>query len=301
MERTDELNGQLVVVTGGTGGIGLATARGLAVRGATTVLVGRRAAPAEQAVASLRAAAGHDRVHYELADLSVRTETVTLAGRLTDRFGVVDTLLNNAGALRTARTVTATGDETMLTVNHLAPILLTHYLLPALRRSPSPHVIGVNSAAHSMARVVDPDDLQHERSWPTGMDNVYARSKLINLMVTRELARVVPDVPRNLLNPGGARTSMITGIDTAGAPVSLRVMTRVTAVALLLSSPDRAARAGIALAAEPRYRRDTGRYYGARGRPAKVSRLAQDRALARQLLAATSELLDLDITTGRAA
>ncbi len=301
MSAHPPLDGHLVVITGGTGGIGLATAHELAARGATTVVVGRSADTAERAVVAIREAAGHDRVHHELADLAERDQVVELAGRLNDRFATIDTLLHNAGALRATRTVSAGGDEVMLAVNHLAPVLLTHHLLPALRRSSAPHVIGVNTAAHAMSGAVDPTDLQHERSWPNGVDNVYARTKLINLVVTRELARRVPDVPRNLLNPGGARTAMTAELDPHGLPVGVRLMMRATSIAYRFSSPERASRANVALTAEARFRRRTGQYYGPAARPATVGRRAQDPALGVRLLDATQQLLDLDLVTAGAA
>src|SRR5438128_1900103 len=118
-----------VLITGATGGIGKATAIGLARLGARVGITGRDVARAEAAAADIRAAANNAAVDAFAADLSSQTEVRRLAREVLDRYPRLDVLVNNVGGFWAHRHVTADGLEHTLALNHLAPFLLTMLLL----------------------------------------------------------------------------------------------------------------------------------------------------------------------------
>ncbi len=178
------MTGTTVLVTGGTGGIGLATAEALAGLGARVGIVGRDPARGEAAAERLRAAGGV--VDVFTADLSAQREVRRLAGEVLAAYPRLDVLLHNAGGYWATRHTTEDGLERTFAVNHLAPFLLTHLLLERLRASAPARVVTVSSGAHAMGRI-DLDDLQGQRSYSG--QRAYNQSKLANVLFTFELAR----------------------------------------------------------------------------------------------------------------
>src|ERR1700682_4995558 len=87
--------GKVVLVTGGTSGIGKATAMGLATMGAHVGITGRDLARTQQAVADIRAASANPSVDAFAADMSSQAEVRRLAGAVLDRCSRLAVLLNN--------------------------------------------------------------------------------------------------------------------------------------------------------------------------------------------------------------
>ncbi len=175
-----------VLVTGATGGIGKATAVGLARLGARVGITGRDMARAEMAAADIRGAANNAAVDAFAADLSSQTEVRRLAGEVLDRYPRLDVLVNNVGGFWAHRHVTVDGLEHTFALNHLAPFLLTMLLLDRLKASAPARIVTVASGAHTAGRL-DFDDLQGERQYSG--QRAYNASKLANVMFTYELAR----------------------------------------------------------------------------------------------------------------
>ena len=113
--------GRTVLITGGTGGIGRATAEGLAAMGAHVLITGRDAARAEDAARMIRAAT-RAQVDVLVADLSSQSEVRRLAADALDRLPRIDVLVNNVGGYWNTRRLTADGLEHTFAVNHLAPL-----------------------------------------------------------------------------------------------------------------------------------------------------------------------------------
>src|SRR5688572_26617070 len=153
--------GRTVLVTGGTGGIGKATALGLAAMGAHLAITGRDPERAEQAAREIRAAGG-GLVDVFVADLSAQAEVRRLAEQILQRLARIDVLVNNVGGYWNTRHVTADGLERTFALNHLAPFLLTNLLLDRLQHSSPARIVTVSSHAHTTGRI-DFDDLQGER------------------------------------------------------------------------------------------------------------------------------------------
>ena len=198
--HNQQMSGRTVLVTGGSGGIGLATAVGLANLGAHVAITGRILSRADDAARAIRAA-GTGRVDVFIADLSSQTQVRQLAEQVKETLPRIDVLVNNVGGYWHTRRATADGLEHTFAVNHLAPFLLTRLLLDRLTQTGHTRVVNVASNAQALGRI-DFDDLQGTRGYSGA--TAYNQSKLANVMFTYELARRLrgTTVTTNALHPG---------------------------------------------------------------------------------------------------
>ena len=180
-----------VLVTGATGGIGRATALGLALLGAHLAITGRDRGRTEDAAREIRAAGGQ--VEVFVADLSSQSEVRRLADEVLQHLSRIDVLVNNVGGYWNTRHVTPDGLERTFALNHLAPFLLTNLLLERLQQSTPARVVTVASNAQALGEI-DFDDLQGEETYAGAQ--AYSQSKLANVLFTYELARRLPAPPR---------------------------------------------------------------------------------------------------------
>ncbi len=277
------MSGQTALVTGATGGIGLATAVALAGLGARVGVVGRdekRTAAAVQAVLAVPGSGGADGF---LADFSDQREVRALAAEVLAAHPRLDVLVNNAGGYWSDRHVSADGLEWTFAVNHLAPFLLTSLLEERLRESAPARIVTVASDAHRAGRI-EFDDLQAERGY-AGM-RAYAQSKLANILFTRELARRLSGsgVAAYSVHPGTVRT----GFAREDASRLFRLVLR--AGALLMKSPEQGALTSVYAASSPELVGRTGEYL-AKSRVAKPSARAQDDVAAARLWSVSEDLV----------
>jgi NAD(P)-dependent dehydrogenase (short-subunit alcohol dehydrogenase family) len=282
--KSTEMRGRTCVVTGATSGIGRAAARELARRGARVVVVARSREKGEAALEELRAV-GEAEPELLLADLSSQAQIRRVAAEILERCPRIDVLLNNAGVVNLSRTETEDGLETVFAVNHLAYFLLTLLLLERLKETPGARVVNVASEAHRFGRL-DWDDLMSERSFRTM--RTYGRSKLANILFTRELARRLEGsgVTVNCLHPGGVAT----GLGSNNAPWIQWLL--MTLGRPFLRSPEKGAETAVHLAVSPEVEGVSGRYFADR-RERRPSRDARDDAAARRLWELSERLTGL--------
>jgi NAD(P)-dependent dehydrogenase (short-subunit alcohol dehydrogenase family) len=282
------MNGRTVVVTGGNSGVGKATATALAAAGAHTVITARSEERGRQALADIRRASGSDRVDlvvFDLADLaSVRAGSTELL----DRYEQIHVLVNNAGLVLSERSETGDGFESTFAINHLGPFLLTHLLTERLIASAPARVVNVASTAHRSARHgLDFDDLQARRGY-RGMQ-VYARSKLANILFTNQLARRLAStgVTANSLHPGVVATGYARDGDTSGV-----LAFGVKVIKPFVLTPEKGARTSVFLASSPEVAEVTGQYF-VKCRARTTSPAARSEAAAELLWSVSEELVGL--------
>jgi NAD(P)-dependent dehydrogenase (short-subunit alcohol dehydrogenase family) len=279
------MTGRTVLVTGGTGGIGKATAAGLAALGARVAITGRDRRRAEQAAADIRAAGGPE-VDVFVADMSSQAEVRRLAFEVLDGLPRLDVLVNNVGGFWNTRHVTADGLERTFALNHLAPFLLTTLLLDRLKQNAPARVVTVSSRAQATGRI-DFADLQGERAYSG--QRAYNQSKLANVLFTYELARRLDGsgVTANVLHPGVVRTAI--GTEDPGTLQRLLV----PLARLFTKSPEQGAATSIHLASAPELEQVSGQYF-ADSRPKRTSSRSYDDAVAARLWDVSCALTDID-------
>ncbi len=276
------MQGKLCLITGGTDGIGLAAARGLAGRGAQLLLVGKNAGKGAAAAAAIVTQSGQGSAEFLRADLSSQHEIHDLARRIHDRADRVDVLINNAGAMFMKRQLSADGVEMTFALNQLGYFLVTNTLFGLISKGGSPRIINVASDMHKGPQL-DFDDLQMRNGY-SGM-KAYGRSKLANILFTNELARRMQGagVVVNSLHPGFVNSNF--GHNN-GAVVSGLI---ALSSKLLGVTPEKGAETSIYLASAPEAAGITGKYF-ANKREARPSPESQSAEAAARLWAECEKL-----------
>ena len=268
MERT-------ILVTGATDGLGRATARELASRGATVLLHGRDRDKLDAVLAQTREATGSERLRGYVADLASLDEVARLAGEVQDREPRLDVLINNAGVGGVARSESRDGYELHFAVNHLAHFLLTMRLLDLLRRSRPARIVNVASGAQAP---IDFDDVMFTRGYEPM--EAYARSKLAQVMFTYELAQ--------RLRAEGERGVAVTALHPASL-MDTKMVRR--SFGRVLSSVEEGVEATVRLAVADDVEGLSGAYFEGL-RPARPHRRARDRRARRRLWEVSERLAD---------
>ncbi len=276
-----DLSGQTFLITGGTSGLGLESARVLAARGANVLLTGRTRARALEAASSLGARCTPLALELEQPDsiLACATEV--------DRLGMpIDGLLCNAGIMVLGDLRQVRGIEQHFAVNHLGHFLLVNRLLPQVQSAPQGRVVVVGSSAYKWAPPagIEFDNLDGARDFTA--NKAYGQSKLANALFSLELARRLEGTLAtcNSLNPGAVDTSLWRHYpkwqQALLAPVK----------GLLLKSPEQGASTQCYVATAPALASVSGQYFencNAVVPPPQV----RDAVLAQQLWAKSEQLL----------
>jgi NAD(P)-dependent dehydrogenase (short-subunit alcohol dehydrogenase family) len=286
------VNGKLCVITGGTDGIGKAAAYGLAMQGARLIVHGRDPDKGARAVAELKARSGNSAIEFLAADFSSLEEVRRLAAAILERAPRVDVLVNNAGGIFVKRALSSDGYEKTFAVNHLAPFLLTHLLLDALKSGSASRIVTTASNAHRSAKMRF-DDLQLTRKYsPMG---AYAISKLANILFTRALTKRLQgtSVTATCLHPGFVRTNF-GGNNTADISPLLKAI--FSFVSRFARTPEKGAETVLYLASSPEVQGASGGYYFDCKRIAPT-RAGEDDGAAEQLWHVSEQLVGITRAT----
>ncbi len=174
---------KIIAITGATDGIGLATAKQLALKGHHLLLHGRNAAKLEQVKKQLEMLGSQSQIDTYIADFSVMSDVVSFAQVIAEQHDTLDVLMNNAGVFRTSEPVTSEGFDVRFAVNTFAPYLLTKLLLPLMNASS--RVINLSSAAQAPIdyKILSGDQLAVDEF------ATYAQSKLALTMWSCSMGR----------------------------------------------------------------------------------------------------------------
>ena len=243
------MKGKVAIVTGANSGIGLETARGLLIQGATVVLACRDLEKGEQARSELVESTGNTNAVVMMLDLANTARTRNFVTKFESQYQRLDVLVHNAGVWPRTRRKTPDGFELTFAVNHLGPFLLTELLRRLLVRSAPARVVVLTSSLHFKAELDLEDPMFKVRKHHGGV--AYAQSKLGNVLFTHALARRLEGtrVTVNAVHPGVVVTAL-----NREAPAHVQVPRGALA-------PHEGAQGSLHLATAPELERVSGKYF----------------------------------------
>jgi NAD(P)-dependent dehydrogenase (short-subunit alcohol dehydrogenase family) len=205
-----DLAGKRAIVTGGSSGIGVETARALASAGAQVTLAVRDLTAGEATARLINAGTGRDDVRVGYLDLSTRTSVDAFVA---DWAGPLDILVNNAGVMASPLAYTADGWELQLGTNHLGHFILATGLHDALAASGDARVVALTSVGHVRSPVVFDDLMFRSRKYDPWL--AYGQSKTANALFAVEgNKRWASDgITVNAVHPGGIWTNLVRHIE----------------------------------------------------------------------------------------
>lgn len=295
-----DLTGKTVLVTGANSGLGFATARALAARGALVVLGCRDAGKAKAAMAAIGALVPKAKLEFLPGDLSDQCAVRKAAEQFKSRHARLDIQVNNAGVMTLPYGKTRDGFEMLFGTNYLGHFALTGHLFDLTRETPGARIVTITSLSERVGNL-PLDDLNWERS-RYSKRGAYARSKLANLVFALELDRRLRQAGIDTLSvaahPGYSATNIVYGGGQGRASLMRGVWNLMARIGntLLAQPAERGALPQLYAATMPEVK--SGDYIGPdalfefRGWPTQVkpSRRALDEELGRGLWDKSQEL-----------
>ncbi|KAI8088061.1 uncharacterized protein B0P05DRAFT_465076 [Gilbertella persicaria] len=209
-----DLSGKVAIVTGANSGIGLETARVLALAGAKVIVPCRTLEKATQAISNIQKNVPHsvDLVPMQI-DLSDLATIKTFVDQFLQLNLPLNLLINNAGVMGCPKTMTKDGFEIQFGVNHLGHFYLTTLLLDKLKASESSRVVVLSSSGNRQfcsPEGIDFDNLNGEKIYRPCL--AYGQSKLCNILFAKELQRRLDaegaDVIVTSVHPGAVKSNL---------------------------------------------------------------------------------------------
>jgi NAD(P)-dependent dehydrogenase (short-subunit alcohol dehydrogenase family) len=252
-----DLSGRRAIVTGGSSGIGVETARALASANAEVTLAVRSIEAGERIAGDITASTGNKQVLVAPLDLA---NQASIAGFVASWDGPLHILVDNAGIMATPELSTPQGWELQFATNHLGHFALTTGLYDALAAAGGARVVVVSSVGHINGEVLF-DDINFERH-PYDPWAAYSQSKTANVLFAIEAARrwAPAGITVNALAPGRIRTNLMRHIgDETNTAVPDRFQADSTDIPW--KTPSQGAANSVLLAASPVVEGVTGTYF----------------------------------------
>ncbi|MBY5973707.1 SDR family oxidoreductase [Ferrimonas balearica] len=206
---TDNISGKVIVITGASSGMGEATARDLAAKGAKVVLGARRAERLESLVKDIEGEGGT--ALAVATDVTKREEVQRLVDTAKETYGRVDVIFNNAGLMPLSMLASQKVDEweQMIDVNLKGTLYGISAVLPIFQEQKSGHVINVSS-------------VYGHKTVPTGA--VYCATKHAVRSLSEGLRQEVKDynVRVTVISPGAVDTELTSHITEEGTGDTVR-------------------------------------------------------------------------------
>lgn len=247
-----DLAGHRAIVTGGSSGIGVETARALAGAGAEVTLAVRNTATGEEVAEDIAATTGAKNVRVAPLDLA---DQRSVAAFTAGWEGPLHILVNNAGVMYTPETRTPEGWELQFATNHLGHFALTTGLRPALLRAGRARVVSLSSVGH-IESAVDFDDL-HFRTRPYDTQTAYAQSKTANALFAVEANRLWAGdgITVNAVHPGAILSNLTRHMDQE------QLQSAIDSGAYVFKTPEQGAATSVLVATSPQLEGIGGRYF----------------------------------------
>lgn len=260
-----------VLITGSTDGIGKATAFDFAKQGYKVIIHGKSKSKVTKTIIEIKERTDNQNIDYALADFADLNAVKGLSEELKTKLDHLNILVNNAAIITKEYNETIDNLEMTFQVNHVAPFLLTHQLLPLLKKTNNSQIINIASMAHS--ECLDFDKILDKNYFDSY--NAYEISKLANILFTYKLAvdLVIDKICVNTLHPGVISTKLLHVLWAGGDNVQ-------KAVKLINHVKNEAEKNGV-----------TGQYF-VNSYPSKSSKISYDKAIQNKLFDFTNNLLN---------
>lgn len=199
----------LAIITGADGGMGQVITAALAQEGYPVIMACLNPEKAAPVCRRIQQETGNPQVEVRAVNLASLSSVNHFTGQLLKEGRPVSRLMNNAGILTTPVRRTEDGLETIVSVNYVAPYMLTRQLLPLMQ--PGSRIVNTVSCTYAIGRL-EPNFFEKGRNGRFFRIPVYSNTKLALLLFTQELAERLRDkgITVNASDPGIVSTDMIT-------------------------------------------------------------------------------------------
>lgn len=276
---------KIALVTGGSSGMGKATAAELARLGYFVVILCRSKERGEKALAEIMQESGSKDVEMLNCDLGSLDSIRESAASFKSKYSRLDVLVNNAGVILPGRHETSDGFELQFGTNHLGHFLLTNLLLELITKSAPARIVNVASGAHKAGKIHF-EDINLTKNF--NLVRAYSQSKLANVLFTYELAERLKGtgVTVNCLHPGAVATQMGVNRETGFGTLITRMLKP------FFQTPAEGAATAIYLASSSEVEGVTGKYFYKK-KPTASSRQSHNKELAKRLWSLSEKLVEL--------
>ncbi|MEM7132963.1 MAG: oxidoreductase [Chloroflexota bacterium] len=210
-DNIPDLTGKVAIVTGANSGLGLETAKEFARKSAQTILACRSMDKAQTALVTIQSELPDAQAEIMQLNLASLASVRAFAEAFKAKYDQLDILANNAGIMMVPYDKTEDDFERQMGTNHLGHFALTGLLFDLISQTPCSRVVNVSSSGHRMGKM-DFDNLLYDDSDKYTPAGAYGRSKLANLLFTRELQKRFEaqeiDAMALASHPGGSDTNL---------------------------------------------------------------------------------------------